>query len=42
MQCGRLIAVSHDMTHHKQVQLVVAYLGKACSEGQIMLNRKEH
>ena len=40
MLCGRLIAVSHDVTHHKQVQLVVAHLRKACSEGQVMLNRR--
>ena len=42
MQCGRLIAVSHNLTNHKQVQLVMAHLRKACSEGQVMLDREEH
>ena len=42
MQRGRLIAVSHNLTHHKQVQLVVAYLRKAYSDGQVMLNWEEH
>ena len=42
MQCGRLITVNHDLTHHKQVQLVVAHLRKVCSEGQVMLNWEEH
>ena len=28
LQCFGLIAVSHDLTHHKQVQLMVAYLSK--------------
>ena len=28
LQCGGLVAMSHDLSHHKQVQLIIAHLSK--------------
>ena len=32
LQCGGLVAMSHDLSHHKQVQLIMAHLSKGGSE----------
>ena len=42
LQCGRLVGVSHDLSHHKQVQLIVAHLSKGGSEGLVVFDWKEH
>ena len=42
MQYGGLVAVSHDLSHHNQVQLVMAHLSEGGSEGLIVLHWKKH
>lgn len=42
MQCGGLVAVSHYLSHHKQVQLVVAHLSEGGSEGLVVFHWEVH
>ena len=42
LQCGGLVAVSHDLSHHKQVQLIVVHLSKGSSEGLVVFHWEEH
>ena len=42
LQCGGLVGVSHDLSHHKQVQLIMAHLSKGGSEGLVVFDWKEH
>ena len=42
MQCGGLIAVSHYLPHHKQVQLIMAHLREGGSEGLVVFHREAH
>ena len=42
LQCGGLVAMSHDLSHHKQVQLIMAHLSKGGSEGPIVFDWEEH
>ena len=42
LQCVGLVAVSHDLSHHKQVQLIMAHLSEGASEGLIVLHWEEH
>ena len=42
MQRGGLVAVSHDLSHHNQVQLVMAHLSEGGSKGVIVLHWKKH
>ena len=37
LQGTGLVAVSHDLLHHKQVQLIIAYLSEGGSEGLVVL-----
>ena len=42
LQCGGLVAVSHNLSHHKQVQLIMAYLSESGSEGLVVFYWEEH
>ena len=42
LHCGGLVAVSHDLSHHKQIQLIMVHLSKGGSEGLVVFNWKEH
>ena len=42
MQRGGLVAVSHDLSHHNQVQLVMTHLSEGGSEGLIVVHWKKH
>ena len=42
MQHGGLVTVSHNLSHHNQVQLVMAHLSEGRSEGLIVLHWKKH
>ena len=34
--------MSHDLSHHKQVQLIMAHLSKGGSEGLVVFHWEEH
>ena len=42
LQGTGLIAVSHDLSHHKQVQLIVAHLSEGGSEGLVVFQWEQH
>ena len=42
LECGGLVAMTHDLSHHKQVQLIMAHLNKGGSEGLIVFDWEEH
>ena len=42
VQCGGLVAMSHDLSHHKQFQLIMAHLSKGGSEGPTVFDWEEH